>query len=65
MENLKLSGLKNKEDYLKLSEFAKKYDHSKFFSEIKSGRVSKVNPTIRCFAFSFFFCSFKNLSSQF
>ena len=35
MENLKLSGLKNKEDYLKLSEFAKKYDHSKFLSEIK------------------------------
>lgn len=35
MEILQLSGLKNKEDYLKLSEFAKKYDHSNFFSEIK------------------------------
>ena len=35
METLKLTNNKNKEDYLKLSEFAKKYDHSIFFKEIK------------------------------
>lgn len=34
MEFPKLSGRKDKEDYLKLSEYAKKYDHSKFLNEI-------------------------------
>lgn len=34
MEFPKLSGKKNKEDYLKLSEYAKKYDHSKFLNEV-------------------------------
>jgi len=33
MELPKLSGLKNKEDYQKLSDFAKKYDHSIFFQK--------------------------------
>lgn len=34
MEFPKLSGRKDKEDYLKLSEYVKKYDHSKFLNEI-------------------------------
>lgn len=35
METLKLSNNKNRDDYLKLSEFAKNYDHSIFFNEIQ------------------------------
>jgi hypothetical protein len=36
MDTLKLSGRKDKSDYIKLSEFAKNYDHSKFLNEINN-----------------------------
>ena len=36
MEHLKLSGKKTLEDYLKIFEYAKNYDHSKFLEGLKN-----------------------------